>query len=201
MGLGRQSDMEYDTQQLRLRHSFLRMGVCHVPQCSLRPCRGERSQGSGTGPSARATEDRSLLTVDLVSIGLSGLSGNHYSYDPNISSDGRYVAFESLATDLVPENRPAGTEVGQLITRTSARRRHKRTQAHRHTGTKRGKRKAIRNHQSDFRNLSPQCLRSPRSAGPCGRGSCAAPAGAVAVFALLAAWRWNPIVRTVSSSP
>ena len=36
-----------------------------------------------------------------VSVASSGAQGNHYSYDPSISADGRYVAFESLASNLV----------------------------------------------------------------------------------------------------
>ncbi|HEV2798884.1 MAG TPA: Calx-beta domain-containing protein [Pyrinomonadaceae bacterium] len=37
----------------------------------------------------------------LVSVGLLGRSGNFGGRNPSISADGRYVAFESLATDLV----------------------------------------------------------------------------------------------------
>jgi Tol biopolymer transport system component len=46
-------------------------------------------------------EDRRLLSVDLVSVGLSGASSNHNSDSPCISGDGRYVAFESNASNLV----------------------------------------------------------------------------------------------------
>lgn len=40
-------------------------------------------------------------TVQLVTVNLSGSGGNNYSYSPRISHDGRYVAFESFASDLV----------------------------------------------------------------------------------------------------
>ena len=46
-------------------------------------------------------EDRSLLTVDLVSTGLPTVFGNSDSFQPSISSDGRYVAFYSDASNLV----------------------------------------------------------------------------------------------------
>jgi Tol biopolymer transport system component len=45
-------------------------------------------------------EDRRLLSIDLVSSALAG-SGNGTSHDPSISSDGRYVAFTSAASNLV----------------------------------------------------------------------------------------------------
>ena len=40
-------------------------------------------------------------TVQLVTINTNGASGNDYSYNARISADGRYVAFESYASDLV----------------------------------------------------------------------------------------------------
>jgi Tol biopolymer transport system component len=53
-------------------------------------------------PYIEPLEDRRLLSVDLVSIGLSGVSGNNTSESACVSADGRYVAFESIASDLVP---------------------------------------------------------------------------------------------------
>lgn len=48
-------------------------------------------------------EDRRLLSIDLVSCtaGPVSVSGNGNSQDASISADGRYVAFESAATNLV----------------------------------------------------------------------------------------------------
>jgi Tol biopolymer transport system component len=46
--------------------------------------------------------DRQLGTTELVSLNSSGAQGNGGSYQPSISSDGRYVAFYSDATNLVP---------------------------------------------------------------------------------------------------
>lgn len=47
---------------------------------------------------------RNMLTgaIILVSTDASGDQANSVSYDPSISGDGRYVAFTSLASDLVP---------------------------------------------------------------------------------------------------
>jgi Tol biopolymer transport system component len=45
--------------------------------------------------------DRQAGTVKLVSTSASGAQGNGVSENPQISSDGRYVAFESQATNLV----------------------------------------------------------------------------------------------------
>jgi len=39
--------------------------------------------------------------ADLVSVGLAGAAGDDVSLDPTMSSDGRFVAFESTATNLV----------------------------------------------------------------------------------------------------
>jgi Tol biopolymer transport system component len=52
-------------------------------------------------PRLEPLEERQLLAVDLVSIGLSGISGDNTSDSACISADGRYVAFESIASDLV----------------------------------------------------------------------------------------------------
>lgn len=44
--------------------------------------------------------DRRTDTVEMVSVDNSGLAGNDNSYNPSISADGRYVAFESRAGNL-----------------------------------------------------------------------------------------------------
>ncbi|REJ76100.1 MAG: hypothetical protein DWQ47_10785 [Acidobacteria bacterium] len=46
--------------------------------------------------------DRKTGDLRLVSIGLNGAEGNQNSTNPSISADGRSVAFESYATNLVP---------------------------------------------------------------------------------------------------
>ena len=47
--------------------------------------------------------DRALKRIEVVSVGLNGKSSNGYSRLPAISDDGRYVAFTSNATDIVPQ--------------------------------------------------------------------------------------------------
>ncbi len=46
--------------------------------------------------------DRRTGQTTRVSVDSAGVQGNSYSYNPSISSDGRYVAFESHASNLVP---------------------------------------------------------------------------------------------------
>ncbi|MCP4681970.1 MAG: hypothetical protein GY864_06540 [Desulfobacterales bacterium] len=46
--------------------------------------------------------DRATSTTERVNVDNGGVQGDHYSYWPSISSDGRYVAFSSGATNLVP---------------------------------------------------------------------------------------------------
>ncbi len=45
--------------------------------------------------------DRTLRTIERVSVGPDGLQGNNHSRSPVISDDGRYVAFASLADNLI----------------------------------------------------------------------------------------------------
>ncbi|QDV40832.1 Subtilisin NAT precursor [Stieleria neptunia] len=46
--------------------------------------------------------DRFTGTLELVSVSAAGEAGDSWSSKPSISADGRYVAFESAATNLVP---------------------------------------------------------------------------------------------------
>jgi Tol biopolymer transport system component len=46
--------------------------------------------------------DRLLGTTELVSAGMGGANGDSDSYVPVISADGQFVAFESIASNLVP---------------------------------------------------------------------------------------------------
>jgi Tol biopolymer transport system component len=48
--------------------------------------------------------DRLERTIERVSVNSSGTEGNERSQDPSISGDGRYVAFESMATNLVTDD-------------------------------------------------------------------------------------------------
>ncbi|MEZ4512377.1 MAG: thrombospondin type 3 repeat-containing protein [Chloroflexota bacterium] len=45
--------------------------------------------------------DRQTGATSRVSVGSSGSQGNHFSFSPSISGDGRFVAFESYASNLV----------------------------------------------------------------------------------------------------
>jgi hypothetical protein len=47
--------------------------------------------------------DRAARRTSLVSVGLHGEPGNGFTFRPSISADGRFVAFESLASNLVAE--------------------------------------------------------------------------------------------------
>jgi Tol biopolymer transport system component len=46
--------------------------------------------------------DRTLGITELISVSISGQLGNELSYNASCSEDGRYVVFESLASNLVP---------------------------------------------------------------------------------------------------
>src|SRR5262249_27589612 len=46
--------------------------------------------------------DRQAHTIERASVGLNGAQPNGYSLTPAISGDGRYVAFASEASNLVP---------------------------------------------------------------------------------------------------
>jgi len=46
--------------------------------------------------------DRLAATTERVSVGTSGEQGNYWSLRPSLSADGRFVAFVSLASNLVP---------------------------------------------------------------------------------------------------
>ena len=48
--------------------------------------------------------DRQEDTVERISLSQGGAEGNWYSSFPSISADGRYVAFQSVASNLVPED-------------------------------------------------------------------------------------------------
>lgn len=55
--------------------------------------------------------DRQSGETSLVSVANDGSQGNSYSASPSVSSDGRYVAFESYATNLVIGDQNEATDV------------------------------------------------------------------------------------------
>jgi Tol biopolymer transport system component len=52
--------------------------------------------------------DRQAGKTELVSIGATGSEANDRSFAPSISANGRFTAFESQATNLVPGVTPPG---------------------------------------------------------------------------------------------
>ncbi len=68
----------------------------------------------GRGRTARRIDifvhDRKTKTTELASIGIDGEPGNHQSQAPKISSNGRYVTFQSAASNLT-ESRMPGTTI------------------------------------------------------------------------------------------
>lgn len=67
--------------------------------------------------------DRTTKTTMRVSVSSDGAQGTLASYAPTISADGRFVAFESGATNLVPNdtNQMADVFVHDLVTHTTSR--------------------------------------------------------------------------------
>jgi Tol biopolymer transport system component len=67
--------------------------------------------------------DLVLGTTTLVSVALGGGAANGISWVPSISADGRYVAFQSAATNLVPgdRNHTADIFVRDLVAATTTR--------------------------------------------------------------------------------
>jgi Ca2+-binding RTX toxin-like protein len=63
------------------------------------------------------------MTITRVSVDSAGNQANSYSYNPSISADGLFVAFESLASNLVPgdTNNTRDIFVRDLLTNTTTR--------------------------------------------------------------------------------
>ncbi|MFK8113000.1 MAG: S8 family serine peptidase, partial [Rubripirellula sp.] len=55
--------------------------------------------------------DRTGLTTEIVSISSAGIQGDDYSRRASISADGRYVAFESQASNFVPDDDNLNSDV------------------------------------------------------------------------------------------
>lgn len=64
--------------------------------------------GDAAGHSDVFRCDRQSGLVTRVSVGLAGAEGNAASYGPSMSSDGRFVAFKSYASNLVPNDTNQG---------------------------------------------------------------------------------------------
>jgi Tol biopolymer transport system component len=60
--------------------------------------------GDGNGQGDVFTHDRQTGLTTRVSVDSAGVEGNFGSSNPSISADGRHVAFESAATNLVAED-------------------------------------------------------------------------------------------------
>jgi Tol biopolymer transport system component len=58
--------------------------------------------GDTSGAADVFIHDRLLRTTERVSLASGGTQGNGDSYGPSLSADGRYVAFTSVASNLVP---------------------------------------------------------------------------------------------------
>lgn len=58
--------------------------------------------GTASGTGRIYVRDRQSATTAVASVSSTGVSGNGSSSDCSISADGRYVAFESVASNLVP---------------------------------------------------------------------------------------------------
>jgi hypothetical protein len=67
--------------------------------------------------------DRQTGTTMLVSISSGGIQANQHSDNPSVSADGRYIAFESAATNLVSgdTNEQVDIFVHDILTRTTSR--------------------------------------------------------------------------------
>lgn len=55
--------------------------------------------------------DRQTVVMEHVSVDSQGVQGNNLSRNPSISADGRYVTFESYATNLVPGDTNANPDI------------------------------------------------------------------------------------------
>lgn len=95
---GRQGAGESVAQPRRGRTTATRRWRTLAAYTGLLAATGLAATGlTATGPAATATASLQRVSVDS-----SGVPGNHRSRAPAISADGRFVAFESLASNLVP---------------------------------------------------------------------------------------------------
>ena len=79
--------------------------VFHSPARNLVPVDNKRSDENEWNFSDVFIRDRELGKTEIISLSIIGQPGNHPSHSGSVSADGRYVAFASMASDLV-ENYP-----------------------------------------------------------------------------------------------
>src|SRR5262249_26234463 len=60
---------------------------------------------------AAAVSAAGVARIERVSVSRAGLQGNNFSVVPKISADGRFIAFESVADNLVPRDTNDHTDV------------------------------------------------------------------------------------------
>jgi Tol biopolymer transport system component len=72
---------------------------------------GNLVAGDTNGYSDVFVRDRKLHKTYLVSVDSTGVQGNSYSFTPSISANGRYVAFVSDASNLVPGDSNSSSDV------------------------------------------------------------------------------------------
>ena len=82
-----------------------RFVVFHSPARNLVPVDNKRSDENEWNFSDVFIRDRELGKTEIISLSILGQPGNHPSHSGSVSADGRFVAFASMASDLV-ENYP-----------------------------------------------------------------------------------------------
>ena len=82
-----------------------RFVVFHSPARNLVPIDNKRSDENEWNFSDVFIRDRETGKTEIISLSILGQPGNHPSHSGSVSADGRYVAFASMASDLV-ENYP-----------------------------------------------------------------------------------------------
>ncbi|MEM7401584.1 MAG: hypothetical protein AAF304_06510, partial [Pseudomonadota bacterium] len=86
--------------------------VYHSAARNLVPEDNKRSDAEEWNFSDVFLRDRELNKTELISVNLEGMPGNHPSFHASISGDGRYVAFTSMAKDLVKDYPQTSIYVG-----------------------------------------------------------------------------------------
>jgi len=86
--------------------------VYHSSARNLVPGDNKRSDDSEWNFSDVFLRDRELNKTEIISVNLEAKPGNHPSFFGSVSGDGRYVAFTSMATDLVKDYPQTSIYVG-----------------------------------------------------------------------------------------
>ncbi len=89
-----------------------RFVVYHSSARNLVPEDNKRSDDSEWNFSDVFLRDRKLNKTEIISVNLESMPGNHPSFHASISGDGRYIAFTSMATDLVKDYPQTSIYVG-----------------------------------------------------------------------------------------